>query len=669
MSRTSRRSNRLSAFTSLQLPSPRILLISIAAAYLVLASLSSERVHAFTTTLSSPSPRRSAVVVVRHHPSWMPSIISTCKLQKHQQCLLLHDGVAIRTTQLLLLAKTSDNDDDDDNSNNNIQATIKGSQKKKKKKSETTTASVSSSSSRGKKKGTSSSSKKKQSTTKRPIEISAKSLSTSQLESTGTSNAEDEVKDEEDDGENYDYAYHIPKTGYSLADTLENNSPENKERFETTLTPIVTGINVNSNDDDAKIEFEYDDADGFPIGYKNVVGTKVEEDEEEENSTSNNNSHHQGVARIDTISTLGNAGEEPVRWVVSLDDTTTSATEKSSSDDKVESFALIDLPPYSDRLVNDIRTFMDPTYNATTNTSNDSSKAAASLDVILLTNQQSIHYDASPAVYVTRKSDLKKWKKAFPTAQVIMYRLDIPRECREEVTQVLDGYGPWGWNEENDEETGENKTFVETGRPLTIEEWDDDTKAKVLTQGEMPPDDLLVDDDENSGSSSSSEDDDDVDAQYSPEAIRLREEKYRLLAVYTPGSTFGSVTYIFPRRGICCSGNALPIESSGNTDIDDYYDDDDDDARTSSSNSPIPPQGPRIDYQGYLATSASRPRQMSSASSLINTYGDRFRVVLPARGDIVFLDTDVLMRKRELLESVGLYQKVSDIYNRLGITE
>ena len=37
--------------------------------------------------------------------------------------------------------------------------------------------------------------------------------------------------------------------------------------------------------------------------------------------------------------------------------------------------------------------------------------------------------------------------------------------------------------------------------------------------------------------------------------------------------------------------------------------------------------------------------------------------------DIVFLDSDEDKRKRDLMESVGLYRKISDIYGRLGIVE
>lgn len=473
---------------------------------------------------------------------------------------------------------------------------------------------------------------KKQST-KKPLEISAQSLTPSQTKSKAVQSQQQDRSNNkgEEDEANYDATNIIPQTGYSLADQLENK-PENKERFETTLTPIVVGIRENK-----EVEFQYDE-DGFPIGY-----------EEAEDAEEDSGGDHEGVARIDTVSTLGNVGEEPVRWLVSLEE-----TNDDGGDDKRQSYAMIDLPPYSDKLADEIRYFMDPEYNITTLTSNDSSKAKASLDVILMTNQQCIHYDSTPAVYVTRKSDLKKWKMAFPSAAVVMYRLDIPRECRDEVTQVLDGYGPWGWSEDD-------QKLVETGRPLTIEEWDEDTKSKVLDQGELP-------EVAESASDSSEDDGDDNDPLYSPEAVREREEKHRLLAVYTPGHTFGSVTYIFPKRGICCSGYTLPLESSGASAIEDSYDDEDD-LMSSTSSTPIPPQAPRLDYQGYLATSASRPRQMSSANSLINNYIDRFRVVLPARGDVVFLDSEKEARKRELMESVGLYKKIGDIYGRLGIVE
>lgn len=430
---------------------------------------------------------------------------------------------------------------------------------------------------------------------KTPIQISTKSLTPSQKKSSNFGESDGSESKEEKE----EYAYNLPRNGYSLADDLDKNSPENKELFETELTPVFLGKSKTR-------EIVYDD-DGFP---------QLAEPRIDEEGTGDSVAKHQGVARIDTLSTQG--GEEPVRWLVSL----------GSDDGKSASYALVDLPPYSDSLAGKIKTFM----------SKNSTDLQASLDVILLTNQQCIHYDQTPGVFVTRKSDLTKWIQAFPGVEVAMYRLDIPRECRESVTQVLDGYGPWGY----DEAAGK---FVETGRPLVVEEWDDDTKSNVLTKGALPPDDAQDGIDESEA---------DDDSKYSKEAIRQREAAYRLLAVYTPGHTFGSVTYVFPQRGICSSGLALPLEGSRATD---------------GSGLDAQPQGPRLDYQGYLATSASRSRQMSSALSFINNYIDRFHTVLPARGDLVDLGGDEDSRKRELLENVGMYEKLSDIYERLGIVD
>ncbi len=561
-------------------------------------------------------------------------------------------------------------------------------------------------------------------------------------------------------------AENIPRTGYSLADKMERNA-EDGERFVTTLTPLIDahpsftssmmsattttttktktttamGSGSRRTKGGATLEFRYD-ASGFPVGYAEAIsedGGGKEEGEEDDDGggiDEHDDIDDCGVARIDTISTLGDAGEEPARWLVSMGICAGGSNDDCDrgeggiqeggggiDDDQtavaaaMESYAMIDLPPYSDGLADEIRGYMNRPYRACddddvvvgTSEGGDGNGAGrrrtrrGKLDVILITNRQCVHYDASPGVYVTRKSDLGRWRAAFPDANVVMYRLDVPRECRGEITQVLDGYGPWGYDEtrdgNGDGDGGGDRggAFVETGRPLRIVEWDDDTKSRVLTRGETPPDD---DDDGITSAAGIEEavggydenvvvDDDDIDtveddsSMYTPDAIRKREGSYRLLAVYTPGHTFGSVTYVFPRRGICCSGYALPLDGSVD-DIDDginsYVDDDISDGASSSSSSPPtigygggrsvpPPRGPRLDYRGYLATSASRPRQMSSALSLIDDYVDRFRVVLPARGDAVFLDQDADKRKRELMESVGLYKKIGDIYSRLGIVD
>ena len=490
----------------------------------------------------------------------------------------------------------------------------------------------------------------------------------------------------------------IPRTGYSLADRMENVL--NAERFVTTLTPLddiyPSWRRRGGGEANAVLDFQYDES-GFPIGYREVVNDGEDEDED-------GAAGHLGVARIDTVSTLGDVGEESVRWLISMgggddDDTTTTDDDDYDGGIVVESYAMIDLPPYSVGLADEMRQFMDrAAADPEVGRDNDNddvgngnggerkteakmktrTRRRGKLDFILITNRQCIHYDASPGVYVTRKSDMTSWKDAFPGAKVIMYRLDVPRECREGVTQALDGYGPWGYDE-NAEDGGR---FVETGRPLTIVEWDDDTKSRVLTRGELPPDD--VDDDrataEGVGGDVYDGDDGGDSSEYSPEAIRRRESAHHLLAVYTPGHTYGSVTYVFPRRGICCSGYALPLDGSeyrnryGDDDV--IGGDDGDDDRgplggvgVGGGPMPPPPWGPRLDHRGYLATSASRQRQMSSALSLIDDYIDRFTVVLPARGDAVFLDRDAETRRRELMESVGLYKRIGDIYARLGIVE
>ena len=61
------------------------------------------------------------------------------------------------------------------------------------------------------------------------------------------------------------------------------------------------------------------------------------------------------------------------------------------------------------------------------------------------------------------------------------------------------------------------------------------TKSNVLTKGDLSPDDALVQIDEFEAEDKS---------EYSKEAIHQRGLGYRLLAVYTPGHTFCSVTYV-----------------------------------------------------------------------------------------------------------------------------
>jgi hypothetical protein len=78
--------------------------------------------------------------------------------------------------------------------------------------------------------------------------------------------------------------------------------------------------------------------------------------------------------------------------------------------------------------------------------------------------------------------------------------------------------------------------------------------------------------------------------------------------------------------------------------------------------------GPALDCRGYISTNKGGiGRQIESAVSLVQSYADRFKVVLPARGDPLFLDGDHEERKRDLLEILDQYKMIGDIYERLGI--
>ena len=72
---------------------------------------------------------------------------------------------------------------------------------------------------------------------------------------------------------------------------------------------------------------------------------------------------------------------------------------------------------------------------------------------------------------------------------------------------------------------------------------------------------------------------------------------------------------------------------------------------------------------GDITTSrAGVARQMESAWNLINTYVDRFDVILPSHGDPFFMDGGIDEQKNDLLDIIDQYDKIGQIYERLGIT-
>lgn len=323
------------------------------------------------------------------------------------------------------------------------------------------------------------------------------------------------------------------------------------------------------------------------------------------------------VAALQTVTTE-TASDEPMRYLVPFDDYSQDEdSEEVEGDEITKRFAMIDLPPFSTELVSQMKAFMGE---------------KGDLSHILITCRNGIHYDEAPAVYVTRRSDMLQWKKAFPTVKIVMYRLDASKDTKVALSQCLDGYGPWALDE--------NGEFKETGRPLTVLEWDEETQAKVLDDGEMPPDDEEVDDDE----------------LYTPKAIKEREEGKDILAIYTPGHTYGSISYIFPKSRVCCSGFTIPVEDTR--------------AGSAGSIAGVPTgAGPRLDYSGYLTTNTGGlDRQIESARHLASVYTDRFDVLLPSRGPPVSLGSyDANGRSRVLHDMLDEFAEVGRVYSSLGI--
>lgn len=353
------------------------------------------------------------------------------------------------------------------------------------------------------------------------------------------------------------------------------------------------------------------------------------------------------AARIDTT-IKERKGDEPARYLVPFQPYHDQAEHHLSLH-----YAMVDIPPYSDRLADDIRSFLN--------------RSNGTLTDILITSIDGVHYDESPAVYVTRRSDLGHWKQAFPKAHLTIYRLDAPRECKDLADQVLDGYGPWATtthtNVHNNDHSGDDANaatdtptprFLETGRPLTRNEWNEEIQHRVLDQGLPPPDD--DDDDERNA---------DTEGLYTPTAIKQREQNKDVVVVYTPGHTFGSLSFVFPNVAVCCSGYTLPLE----------------DTRPDAAMGSTMP-GPMMDYRGYITTNrGGMNKQIESARFLINVYGDRFRSVLPSRGSPVCLRGDeedcggekpdcqetIDYRARVWNQLLDDYAEVGRVYDQLGI--
>jgi len=219
----------------------------------------------------------------------------------------------------------------------------------------------------------------------------------------------------------------------------------------------------------------------------------------------------------------------------------------------------------------------------------------------------------------------------------------------------------------DNEKVNKDDIFVETGRPLTMMEWDDETREGIIDRGESPPDDdidvematptptttnnnnNICADDENNNDKK-----DDTNL-YNAQAIHQREENASIIALYTPGRTYGSITYVFPKIQAIASGHSLPMEDRRS-----YAD----------AGGAYETAGPRLDSGGYVTTNkAGMDRMLESASYVLDEYVNRFEVVLPAGGEVVDLgDVKDVDRRRDILGgSLDQYKILGKVYEELGI--
>lgn len=195
---------------------------------------------------------------------------------------------------------------------------------------------------------------------------------------------------------------------------------------------------------------------------------------------------------------------------------------------------------------------------------------------IAVTNRNSVYYSDAPGGLIIRRSDLILWADAFSGIEVIMNRHDINRDLQKVVTQRLDGYGPWGI----DLETAK---FNDLSNPL--EENDGLDEYEIL----------------------------DVENYVSPDVDEVDVRKNGLskycIAVYTPGHTFGSMCFVVPELSLAVSGNTLPPTNL------------------------LQGKKLRLDAQGIVTTNrAGIRRQIDSARTFVQEYGDIFEMMLPSRG-------------------------------------
>eukprot|EP00934_Nitzschia_sp_Nitz4_P006886 Nitzschia sp. Nitz4//scaffold20_size174350//102778//104160//NITZ4_002110-RA/size174350-processed-gene-0.277-mRNA-1//1//CDS//3329541833//6876//frame0 len=307
------------------------------------------------------------------------------------------------------------------------------------------------------------------------------------------------------------------------------------------------------------------------------------------------------VAQITTSSS--DFDPQPFRYLVGL----SNASDTSASPQPgIFDFALVDVPPFSEGLAEAMKSFMGKN---------------GRLSCILITSREAVYYDDPDGDYSRPKSELHLWLKAFPSTSLVVSRLDARRDFRPFVTDLLDGDGPFAW----DESQPKNATFVDHGIPRVVVNWD---------ERDYGPHKILLNPSKEFLEQYEKEHPNDEKLDFGPEATRKREWGKRILAVNTPGRSSGSLSYIFPEVGLCASGYSIPLEDSG--------------SGTEFS--------PKVDHLGYISTSkVGLAVQMRFTTQLVENYIDRFDVVLLSLGGAVALRGDTGERRQSLMSVVNKY--------------
>ena len=77
-----------------------------------------------------------------------------------------------------------------------------------------------------------------------------------------------------------------------------------------------------------------------------------------------------------------------------------------------------------------------------------------------------------------------------------------------------------------------------------------------------------------------------------------------------------------------------------------------------------------MDYRGYVTTSEAIGLQMKSAREVVEIYGDRFKTMLPSKGNIQYMGyLTTEERKGALLDVIDQFDEIGKAYSQVGTAD